>query len=58
MKDGTPLIVGGVVMALGGAYMAQGVWGVITAVGFLAVVFGWVEYMAMEVISAVNAGRR
>jgi hypothetical protein len=43
------LIFVGILVALGGAYMAQGVWGVITALGFIILLGRIREEIAREV---------
>jgi hypothetical protein len=40
----------GILMALVGAFMAEGVWGAITALGFIVMLFGWGGYLADYII--------
>jgi hypothetical protein len=47
---GLLVVVVGVLMALGGAYMVGGWWGVMTALGFILVVLAWGEAMANDIV--------
>ena len=40
----------GMLLALGGAYMAQGGWGVVTVIGFILMLFGFGGYFADYII--------
>jgi hypothetical protein len=46
----------GMLAALGGAYMAQGGWGVVTVLGFIVMLFGFGGYFADYIIHGAKRG--
>jgi hypothetical protein len=55
MSDGAVMGVGTLV-TLGGAFMAQGVWGVVTVFGFILMLFGFGGYFADYIIRGARRG--
>jgi hypothetical protein len=56
MVENFTLVVVGVLVALGGAYMAEGWWGAITALGFILMGLGWGGHLTDQIIRGVKGG--